>query len=216
VKRPTAANVPAEYNPGMLDCYAAVHGHRTLLDVLPKAAYELFSVAVPTGLGRVPPVGKAGVGKSGTVVLPFTKSKTWSITIVDEGSPDTECAQTKYQCGGDHGPFRQWAEAKGISAEQLTLPKLERLMMRVLGEPWRKMEMKTTGSKSVTHRELMDFPAAERADVLRGLRAFAMENGRAAHLGQLYTHLPKRLKVLGPKLGDGTPTGVREALDVVR
>ncbi len=216
VKRRISANIPADYNPDMLDCYAAVHGNRTLLDVLPRRAYELFTVAVPTGLGRVPPVGKAGTGKSGTIVLPFSKRKTWSIAIVDEGAPDAECAHTKYQWGADHEPFIHWAEAQGISEDQLTAPKLERLMKRLLGEPWRKMEMKTPGSKTVTRRELMDFPAAERTDVLRGLKAFALEDGRAAHLGQLYIRLPKKLKVLGPQLGDGTSLGVRQALEPLR
>ena len=216
VKARGAAQIPNAYNAAMQSSYAAVHGQRTLLKALSRRGYELFSVPVPMGLGRVPPVGKPGSGKSGTIVLPFSKSKTWSITVVDEGVPDTECAHTKYQWGADHEPFRRWAEAEGILASQLTATKLERLMKRLLGEPWRKMEMPIPGSNRVARRELLDFPEAERADVLRGLRAFSMDDGRAAHLGQLYSHLPKRLKVLGPQLGDGTAAGVRSALEAPR
>ena len=58
----------------------------------------------------------------------------------------------------------------------------------------------------------LDYPEAERADVLLGLTAFAVDDACATRLAQHYANLPDTLKVLGPQLGDGRPTGVRAAL----
>jgi hypothetical protein len=58
----------------------------------------------------------------------------------------------------------------------------------------------------------LDYPEAERADVLLGLTAFAADDARAVRLGQLYAALPAPLKALGNRLGDGTAAGVRAAL----
>lgn len=212
VKPHDPSAIPAEYDSNMYDHYASVRGKRTLLDALPRSAYQLFPLMAPEGMPRVPAVNQTATGKAGHIILPFTKSKTWSIVVVDEGSPDSHCAHTKYLWGADHEPFKQWAEARGITADQLTAPKLQRLMKRMLGEPWRKMEMRSPGSNTISHREQMDFPDAERADVLRGLQAFALADARAIRLRELYAHLPQRLRALGPQLGNGTAAGVRAAL----
>ncbi len=204
--------IPAEYDSNMYDRYASIRGKRTLLDALPRSAYQLFPVMAPDGMPRVPAVNQAANGKAGHIDLPFTKSKLWSIVVVDEGSPDSQCAHTKYLWGADHDPFKHWAESRGITADQLTAPKLQRLMKRMLGEPWRKMETRPHEGKTINRRELMDFPAAEKADVVRGLQAYALDDARAIRLAELYSRLPERLKVLGSHLGDGTAAGVREEL----
>ena len=58
----------------------------------------------------------------------------------------------------------------------------------------------------------LDFPRAERADVLRGLRTFAQEDDGAEHLAQTYAALPSNAKALGSSLGDGRADSVRDAL----
>ncbi len=203
--------LPEGFNPAMMERFPGIKGKRTLLTALPKDRYELFVVPLPDDLPRVKIGGTPPAGAK-PVVLPFSKRRVWSVVVIDEGPIEPGNAHTRYIFGMDHEPFRRWAEAQGVTAGQLTAPKLQRLMMRLLGEPWRPIRVRPGGKGAEIAGNMLDYPEAERADVLTGLRAFAEEDTRARHLAKLYDRLPKRLKALGEKLGDGTPEGVRAAL----
>ncbi len=149
------------------------------------------------------------------LVLPFSKEKVWSIVLIDEGPVEPAVGHFKYHWAIDHEPFRQWAEARGVAPEQLTAPKLERLMKRWRGEPWRPLRVRPGGKGDMVDGNLLDYPEAERADVLLGLAAFAAEDARAVRLGRLYARLPAGLKALGDRLGDGSAAGVRAALEAL-
>ncbi|HRU95778.1 MAG TPA: hypothetical protein P5195_11155, partial [Anaerolineae bacterium] len=122
----------------------------------------------------------------------------------------------KYAVGLDHRLFWEWAEKRGVQPDQLTMSKLQRLMKRMLGEEWIPFTVRRPDSEKELPGCQLDYPEAERADVLLGLRAFAEDDACALRLVKLYRNLPRRLKALGDKLGDGTARGAREALSNAR
>jgi hypothetical protein len=203
--------LPEGFRTAMTDRFLGVKGKRTLLTALPKDRYELFVLPLPDDLPRVKIGGTPPAGVK-PIPLPFSKQKVWSIVVIDEGPIEPGNAHTRYIWGMDHEPFRKWAEQRGVTADQLSAPKLQRLMMRLMGEPWRPFRARPGGKVEEIAGNLLDYPEAERADVLTGLRAFAEEDARARQLAKLYDRLPKRLKALGDKLGAGSPDGVRAAL----
>jgi hypothetical protein len=146
------------------------------------------------------------------VVLPFTRRKTWSVVVLDEGPKAPEVGHFKLPWSLDHEPFRRWTEEQGVAADQLTGPKLQRLMKRLRAEPWRPLRARPGGQGPEIDAVQLDFAEAERADVLLGLRAFATSDERATRLHQVYSRLPRGLKLFGKSLGDGTPERVCEAL----
>ena len=189
---------PEGFSTALSSRFPGVKGKRTLLSALGKGAHELFAVAPPLA------------GKP--LVLPFSRAKTWSIVVVDEGPVEPGDGHTKNPWGMDHEPFRLWAEACGVLPEQLTAPKLERLMLRYLGKPWRPYVIRSKGALMDLPACALNYPEAERADVLLSLRAFAAEDACALMLARRYAALPRRLHAFGAKLGDGTPAGVHRAL----
>jgi pimeloyl-ACP methyl ester carboxylesterase len=183
----------------------------TLLDLLPKSAYETFLVPVPAGAPSLTD-GKPLTGTAPALELPFSKDRVWSIVVVDEGPPVPAAGHFCYWSNPNYEPFMKWALARGIAADQLTVPKLTRLMMRLQGKEYRPVTSRPEGAEAPVNVVRLDFPAAERQDVLRGLIAFAADNTRAQRLATCYAQLPAGLKALGPSLG-GTPEAVRAALD---
>src|SRR5262249_35548960 len=144
-------------------------------------------------------------GEAQTIVLPFSKERLWSVVVIDEGPVEPAVGHFKYHWMIDHEPFRQWAEARGVAADQLTAPELVRLMTRLRGDRWRRLQVGPGGSGDETGGTLLDSPGAERADVLLGLAAFAADDARPLLPPDLYAGLPVALKMLGARLGDGTP-----------
>ena len=112
------------------------------------------------------------------LVLPFSKDKVWSIVVVDEGPVEPTIGHFKYHWAVDHEPFRKWAEERGVTADQLTAPKLERLMKRLRGEPWLPLRVRPGRAGEEIAGNQLDYPEAERADVLLGLQAFAADDAR--------------------------------------
>lgn len=207
-----ASRFPKEYTTAMTERFPSVKGKRTLLEALPRNRYELFRFPVPPSTPRLP-LGGTPTGTALPVPLPFSEKRTLSVVILDEGGVEPEVGHLKYLLATDHENFRKWAETQGVKAEQLTAPKLERLMKRVIGIPWRPFKIRPNGQgKEITATQL-DYPEAERTDVLIGLLAFATDDACAIHLGKLYAKLPNYLKAIGNRLGDGTPKGVRKALE---
>ena len=112
-------------------------------------------------------------------------------------------------------PFLKWAEEQGVRPKQLTIPKLKRLIKRFLGEPWRPLRISVEADGKTIAGNQLDYPEAERADVLLGLFAFSADDACAKHLAKLYAELPADLRALGPRLGDGSPAGVRAAIQAL-
>lgn len=203
---------PKGYSTAMTSRFPGVAGKRTLLEALPRDRYELFVHPLPDDMPKVRMNGTPPKGLK-PIVLSFAKNRVWSVNVINEGGVEPGDGHFKFFLGMDHEPFRAWAEAQGVLADQLTSKKLERLMKRIKGEPWRAFQVRHGGQGEERAGNALDYPEAERADVLIGLTAFAREAGRATHLAKLYAKLPTKLKLLGKSLGDGTPTGVLSALE---
>lgn len=212
VRRPDLSRFPQGFSTAMTPRFPGVRGRRTLIEALPRGSFEV--AVVPAPANPVPlRLDAPPAGPPAQVRLPFTPSRTWSIVVLDEGPVEPAVGHFKYHWAPDREPFRTWAEARGVQADQLTAPKLERMMKRLRGEPWRPLRVRPGGEGPEIAGNVLDWPEAERADVLLGLRAFAQDDVRAERLARLYARLPGRLRALGPRLGDGTPAGVRAALD---
>ncbi len=194
--------------------FPGVGGKRTLLEVLSPRTSKLFVLPAPSDIPRLRPDGSFE-GKAHPIVLPFAPDRTLSIVVLDEGPKEPDVGHFKYAWALDHEPFRKWAEEEGVKPNQLTKAKLERLMKRVVGEPWKPMTIRPEKAAKEIPANQLDYPEAERLDVVVGLRAFAEDDACARRLWQLYRSLPRRLKVFGTALGDGTPASVRAALDQV-
>lgn len=206
---------PRGFTSAMTVRFPSIAGKRTLVEVLPRASHEVFVVKAPENASRLGPDG-AAQGPAHPVSLPFSQTRTVSVVVLDEGPKEPAVGHFKYAWSLDHEPFRKWAEERGVTPDQLTLPKLERLMKRLKAEPWVPLRLGPEGKRRETTANQLDYPEAERADVILGLSAFAADDARARAIGQIYDRLPARLKALGPRLGDGTAQGVRAALNGAR
>jgi hypothetical protein len=202
---------PAGFKTAMSDRFPGVAGKRTLLEVLPPSRREVFLRSLR---GSAAELSRAGApqARPTPLKLPFSTERNWSLVVIDEGPVEPAIGHFKYAWNLDGETFRTWAEERGVAADQLTGPKLERMMLRLSGRPWRPLRVRPAGVDGEIDANVLDYPEAERSDVVRGLAAFAADDERAERLGRLYQRLPSRLKQLGPRLGDGTPGGVRAAL----
>ena len=180
-----------------------------LFDALPAADRQVFHLGMPPAAKPFEP-GKEPPHPT-TVVLPFSKAKPWSIVILDEGAPLPFLGHLKYGLRPDYGPFWHWALERGVGPEQLTEARLERLMRRYLGQEVYDVQVCPDGTKPFRARRL-DYPAAEKADVLRALRTFASRDDRALKLARCYKKLAPELRVFGAELGHDNPESVRASL----
>jgi hypothetical protein len=203
--------LPDGFTTAMTDKFPGVNGQRTLLGVLPRDQYRVKDLRATDHQARLG-AGDGSEGEPQNATLPFDKERVWSIVILDEGPVEPEVGHFKYAWNLDHQPFQKWAEQRGVQASQLTLSKLQRLMQRIAGVPWRPFEFRPDFEDGIQEANQLDYPAAERADVMLGLTAYSQDDDCARRLSELYSQLPNKWKVLGPKLGDGSPGSVREAL----
>ena len=154
-------------------------GRLRLMDVLRAEDYEVFTLPVPDTATPSKPIE-----------LPVSATKRWSITILDEGPPGTTVGHFKHNLAVAREEFFRRVLGGGIAAGQLTGPKLERLMDRYARVEWLPTKLKH-----------LDFPASERADVLRGLRTYVTahpENART--FARFYQQLPAAKQVLEPEM----------------
>jgi hypothetical protein len=209
---------PGVYPDGFTSSIAALmkrpQTRARLLDLLPKSSYETFLLPLPAGAPSLT-TGKPMTGQAPALDLPFSKTRVWSIDVVDEGPPQPAAGHFCYWFNPAYSPFMDWALARGIVADQITVPKLTRLMMRLQGKEYRPVSALPSGAATPVNVVRLDFPAAERADVLQGLIAFAADAERAKRLGACYSQLPPGLKALGPALGS-TPEAIRRALQAAQ
>ena len=121
--------------------------------------------------------------------LPVSRTKQWTIVILDEGPPEPQLGHTKHAIGWSRYNFIDQVTASRISTSQLTGTKLHRLMDRYAGKEWLPTRLKH-----------LDYPKYERADVLRGLRLYASASAEnAAVFLKLYEGLPEDKRVLPPE-----------------
>jgi len=195
VQRPQVSGFPQGFTLRLNDCVTPARARRTLLDVLDRDRYELFVVAAPDGAEELRP-GANLAGPAAHVPLPFSEERTFSLVVIDEGAPEPWVGHLKYHLNADRTAFRKWALSQHIAPGQLTEAKLERLMKRYAGEPYLDVVATPEGRPGPMVLTTLDFPEAERADVLRSLATYAKDPACAKRLAALYRKLPKRLRVL--------------------
>lgn len=204
------ADFPEGFTQDLFDLLDRSAQRIRLLDVLASDRREIFMETVPEDAGRY----KADLtidGESKSLPLPFSRTRQWSIVIIDEGAPEPHVGHFKYGVDPEFSVFWHWALDQGIRTDQLTPGKLALMMKRYQGvQP---LDFLVTPAEGAPYTgQLLDFPQAERADVLRGLITFARDDTAANHLAEVYSALPAALKGLGGSLGDGSAGSVRQAL----
>lgn len=115
-----------------------------------------------------------------------TEGKQWLVNILDEGPIVLGATHGIHAVEADFEPFLATAVANGIGVEQLTAAKLDQLLDRYSGVEWL--------APGYTH---LDDPAAERADVLRGLALYrAQSEAHAKRFDELYAVVGPSRQVL--------------------
>lgn len=160
-----------------------------LLDVLGDAA-DLHVVPVPDG---APVLSMDQIDFTMSKPQPSlpvparaADGKQWLVTIVDEGPTVFGIGHTRHAMEPDFDPFVEHALRSGIGVDQLTAVKLAQLIDRWEGTEWL--------APGFRH---LDRPAAERADVERGLRRYCtVSTSHAERCGRLYAALPADEQVL--------------------
>jgi hypothetical protein len=127
----------------------------------------------------------------------------WFITVVDEGEPIFGATHFKHAIQPDFEPVIERALARGIEVDQLTTVKLDQLLDRYRGVEWL--------APGFPH---LDRPAAEQADVTRGLRTYcATSTDHARRFAELYAAADPERRVLPDRLVDeltaATPQATR-------
>jgi hypothetical protein len=157
-------------------------GRQRFIDALKPSDYEVFVISEE--------VIQQHLSKLATVKAPselaFSTTKQWSITILDEGSPEPQLGHTKYAVPWSQLKFIDHVAGSKIAPTQLTAPKLARLMDRFAGREWLPTEL--------VHLDVAD---TERADVIRGLKTYlAAGDEHRKVFTELYAMLPTEKQVL--------------------
>ncbi len=177
---------PAGFTMDPAQLCATPQGRQTLLDLLPKEEYELFVLPEDQIKERL----SAKNGAAQTAELPLSRTKRWSITILDEGCPEPQLGHMKYAVPWSRNNFIDFVATGNIAPTQLTLPKLQRLMDRYAGKEWLPTRLKH-----------LDVTESEQADVIRGLQTYvAGGTENAATLRRLYGQLSAARQVLAPDI----------------
>lgn len=181
---------------------------QTLMDVLPPERLEVFKLTVPDTAPRMRWDGTPSPGEAPVLEMPFSREKTFTLVVLDEGPVEPQCAHTKYFVDANKDAFLQHTREAAIAPAQLTGAKLQRLMLRYQHIEAHPALVQPPGSPAPFVANRLDFPELERADVLRGLRAFAADPECAKRLVELYEALPDSLKALGEDLTEGGPDAI--------
>jgi hypothetical protein len=114
------------------------------------------------------------------------EGKQWLVSFLDEGPIVLGATHGRYAVEADTEPFVRAALSKGIGVEQLTPAKLDQLLDRYAGVEWL--------APGFHH---LDEPAAERADVLRGIDVYcAQSEAHAQRFAELYAGVDQSRRVL--------------------
>jgi hypothetical protein len=163
---------PAGFTMDPMALVESIEGRTRLTDVLKESEYEVFVVQSPKANPKPREV-------------PLSKTKQWSIMIIDEGPPEPQVGHLKYGGAWTRNEFFDRARKNKIAADQLTEAKLMRLMDRYAGKEWLPSKLKH-----------LDDLKSERADVVRGLRTYCKFPENAKRFAELYDKLPSERRVL--------------------
>jgi hypothetical protein len=166
------AKFPAGFTMDPMKLVDSIEGRTRLTDVLKESDYEVFVVPSPKPNPK-------------PTEVPLSKTKQWSIMIIDEGPPEPQVGHLKYGGACTRTEFFDRAKTNKTAPEQLTEAKLTRLMDRYAGKEWLPSKLKH-----------LDDAESERADVLRGLRTYCKIPENAKRFGELYEKLPAERRVL--------------------
>jgi hypothetical protein len=112
--------------------------------------------------------------------------KQWLVSFLDEGPIVLGATHGLHAVEADFEPFVDTALSTGIGIDQLTAPKLDQLLDRYSGVEWLAREF--------CH---LDEPAAERADVLRGLALYCGQSqAHAQRFTDLYAKVDESRRTL--------------------
>jgi hypothetical protein len=115
-----------------------------------------------------------------------TDGKQWLVSFLDEGPIVLGATHGLHAVEADFEPFVATALSNGIGIDQLTAPKLFQLLDRYSGTEWL--------APGFCH---LDEPAAERADVLRGLRLYCSQSpAHAKRFADLYAQVDESRRTL--------------------
>lgn len=178
--------------------------HRArLLDSLDPDEVDLCVVAVPEG-ATVVDVATWAPGDPTVSVEIAPSTKRWSITVVDEGPMGPRVSHYKHNVWPRRDAVTANWLGREIGTDQLSLAKLALLMTRFAGGDWL--------SDACVN---VDYPAAERADVLRSLRTYLTVPGAAARFQELYAQLPPELRALGDAVAGVADDDLAAAIDTI-
>ena len=158
-----------------------------LVDVLGERA-DVHRLALPEGATVQQTLDQTMSQPKLPVAVPAAAADgtQWLVTFLDEGPIVLGATHGLHAVESDTDPFVQGVLARGIEVDQLTATKLDQLLDRYTGTEWL--------AEGYVH---LDEPAAEQADVLRGLRLYCAQSlEHAARFAELYSALPAERQVL--------------------
>jgi hypothetical protein len=190
----------------------------SLLEVLGEKDYSIKIVKTPPDSPTLERTRQEldddEVSKITTTPLKWSKTRRFSIYVLDEGAPEPYCGHAKYHHGVDDGGFIQYHLTRPtLPSSILTEEKLRQLMERFSGcEPDQGAEYEGKKMWPITR---LDHEPIERWYVTAGLEAYASGSERnMSRLVRTYRRLPEKLRSLDldpkSKMGrfDGNPTGI--------
>jgi hypothetical protein len=119
------------------------------------------------------------------------EGKQWLVNFLDEGPIVLGATHGLHAVEADFDPFVETALSRGIGVDQLTPAKLDQLIDRYLGVEWL--------AAGFCH---LDEPAAERADVIRGINLYCAQSpAHAQRFAELYDAVDESRRVLPETIG---------------
>lgn len=204
------ATFPEGFTLDMEQLVPGEEGRQTLLEAVSPDEIEVFILPAPAEAPKLGWDGQPEHPGIPRLEAPFSRERRFSLVVLDEGPVEPQVGHLKRLVDIDKSAFHAWALSRPIDPEQLTDAKLRRLMKRLLGQEAHPQVVQREEGERVLNR--LDFPEAERADVLRGLRTFCLDAACAARLQELYRSLPQELRALGAGFAEGAVEDMVRAL----
>ncbi len=192
-----------------------IDGKWTLTQLLNRRNREIFVISSVASQTRLT-IDLRSNGPARRIEMPFSKSKQWSVVILDEGAPEPTVGHLKYVWDQNREPFRRHWESVGLRPDQLTSVKLMQLMHRYAGRAWRPMRIQPGGTGSIRSANTLDWPEAEKYDVLLGLEAFVADDQRADRFVEVYSGLPRKWQLFDFGTAAPSPAAVRRYFSEAR
>ena len=191
---------PESFKFGMDELVDDPSERASLLEVLDPKDYMLKTFVIPRDSPTIERKREEMTPEEASRIregeLMWSKTKRFSIFLIDEGYMDVFCGHTKYHHGlKDDAWWEHYLSSSRIGKSSLTMEKLVQLMQAFSGsEPDLGREHGDEGSWQITRR---DHDHIEKWYVVDGLELYARAGrGNLAHLVRLYRKLPSDLRSL--------------------